>query len=99
MNFQGRWYTINETCVAVHEGSDIPEAKWWGHEIRLQAPYFDNRKFYWDFGGNCVYIIGTVDDTTKYHLKERVNPQGYSARIECVDCEECRKERKEGRNY
>ena len=96
MNFKGRWFTDNETYVAVHPGSTIPNSVWWGHEIRLQAPFSDNRKFYWDEKGNCVLIIGTVDDTTKYHLMERVNPQGYAARIECVDCEDCRKERREG---
>lgn len=105
MNFVGRYYTVNGTLVAVHtRNQDHPNWPYWGHEVRLVAPFKDDRVFYWDEKGDYVGGVN-VDSIVVTHpsllgeqylnLDHVANPQTYGAQIEVVDCEECRKERRE----
>lgn len=98
MNFKGRYYTDNNTLVAVHkfeENDNVSEgAEFWGHEVRLEPPYSDTRLFHWNSEGKCLVILGTVDNVSKFHLREQVRPATYASQIEVVDCEQCRKEKK-----
>lgn len=100
MNFTGRYWTENGTCVAVHIIADEitdtlgNQCCYRGHEIRLDPPFTDNRVFFWNESGKCLLVFGTVDATSKFDLKERVNPQTNASEMECVDCEDCKMERR-----
>lgn len=100
MNFQGRWWTRNGTCVAVHLTNEDAWA-YWGHELRLKSPYKDDRVFNWGGEGDCKLVVGGAGvasvepaNLSVFDLMRRVNPQTIESEIECVDCESCREERK-----
>lgn len=96
MNFQGRYWTLNGTLVAVHPVLQVVGGivKWRGHELRLKSPYTDNRVFYWDGGGKCKMVFGSAEGTSKFDLMRKVNPQTKESEVECVDCAECREDRR-----
>ena len=99
MNFSGRYYTDNDTLVAVHplkdvvlhsNGTKTVESVWTGHVIKLEPPYTDDRSFCWDKDGKCNVAFRVVDDVSRYNLNRVANPMTYGYQIEVVDCEDCR---------
>ena len=93
MDMKGRWFTRNKTLVQVHfnpaalPGNRIE--RWIGHSVP------DSRllKVCWNENGECVWIQGIVDDTSKYDLVERVTGSNKAENgIGVVGCGECDKE-------
>lgn len=103
LDFTGRFYTSNGMVVAVHKMKDETNP-YWGHELLTEAPYRDERLFYWDDMGNCVRMehptLGvTRDSLGEFDLSRRVNPQSKEDSIECVDCLDCREYQKKVRKF
>jgi hypothetical protein len=91
MNMAGRWYTKNKTLVAVHlNGAALPgnrEERWIGHSIGLSPEL----KVCWNENGECVWVMGIVDDTKKYDLIECISGKDITeAKVKVVGCKECK---------
>jgi hypothetical protein len=92
MNFEGRYYLKNGTLVGVHKNPAAllgnREERWIGHDIVESKR--GNLKICWNENGECVWVMGVVDDVKKYDLMERVSGKDTGEGTgEVKGCKEC----------
>ena len=84
LNFSGRYWTRDGIVVQVHKGVIGPtlslDSMFWGHEVRLEPPYEDNRTFFWNGWGDCVCMkepsLGVTNDSLSgFDLSRAVNAE------------------------